>query len=631
MVVGNWVMRKKNILPLFAILTILGLILFCWAAFEPILQGSLASYGNYSTTINFSCRSNMENALNATFIYNISGGATGTYFLTIANTSANQSVFENAIMNISALTDGRIYNITCLINNGSISRYSTAFSNVTFDSTPPVVNFTGIINTINNGNYSRMIILNVSASDAIMGINSVYFNMTNSTGAQVNFTRAFNVTGPFYNASINTSAFLDGLYNITVYANDTQLNNRNNLTKIQITVDNSAPRSLPAYVVGIANLTNYSGDIILNITGISDATSGIGVVGFQISNATGSLNNTFASSSVNGSWNATFNTHSLGDGIYNITYLINDSAGNQNSSVAMYNIIFDNTAPTISFSCSPNTAFVGDTVTCTCSATDVLAGVNITIYNSTPDTSDSGTFYSTCAAYDTAGNVANNTYAYSLNQVPVSSSSGDSSSTPTATKNELWSQITPSAPVTITNFANGTGVNQIQIEVSQIASNVKVTIDKYDSKPSAVSTEKTGAYLYLHINAVNLADKLSKATVKLQVAKSWVSSKNIAKTDVALFRFDNSSNTWNALTTTFASEDSSYYYYTVELASFSYFAIASNVQQAENTGDQTSATGTPAPTGFWGLPYWVWMIIGTIILAIIVWVGISFAKKKKGY
>ena len=203
---------------------------------------NLVTRGNYSTTINFSCASSMENARNASLFYNASGGAPrfSENLTFMANTSGNQSVFENATLSINTTADGRTYNLTCMMANTSGTVvYSVATYNVTFDSTAP--NVSAFFTTSNNGNYSNTIVLNVSVSDATMGLASVYFNISSVNGSvQYNFTKATNST-IYYNLTINTSLYTDGVYNVTVYANDTLLNNLNNSKWIKIRMDNINP------------------------------------------------------------------------------------------------------------------------------------------------------------------------------------------------------------------------------------------------------------------------------------------------------------------------------------------------------------------------------------------------------
>ena len=152
------------------------------------------------------------------------------------------------------------------------------------------------------------------------------------------------------------------------------------------------------------------------------------------------------------------------------------------------------------------------------------------------------------------------------------------------------------------------------------AQNVKITVTKYDEKPAEVSVSKTGKiYQYVQIDAQNLADKLNKANVQFKVAKTWTSTNGLDKNEIAVHKFDESNNKWNQLKTIYSSEDSSYYYYDVELDSFSYFAIAegSAVSDAETIG-----TTIPKKQGNWT---WLWVLIIVVVLI----AGWYFTKKKR--
>jgi len=254
----------------------LGLIVFVFAAST---TNNPATNTNYSHSLKFNCSTAAPHAVNASLLYNASGGAATVYLMTIANTTAGQTSFENGSISITSLVDATTYNMTCLVSdiNGT-NEYSTAVYNITIDNTAPVVNFTGITNTINNGNYSGTIVLNVSVSDVTRGIDSVYFNITNSSGKQINFTKASNPSGAYYNISLNTVGFTDGKFNITVWANDTftvngsgdTLTNLNNSERIQITIDNTPPSSV-TLTRGTGTTTTQN---VITITAV-DATSGI--------------------------------------------------------------------------------------------------------------------------------------------------------------------------------------------------------------------------------------------------------------------------------------------------------------------------------------------------------------------
>ena len=168
------------------------------------------------------------------------------------------------------------------------------------------------------------------------------------------------------------------------------------------------------------------------------------------------------------------------------------------------------------------------------------------------------------------------------------------------------------------DFNAETGIKEIQIEVNNEAQNVKVTVTKYAGRPAEVSVSKSGkVYQYLQINATNLADKLDKATAQFRVEKSWASSNNVDKEKVVVSKFDEPNNKWNELTTTYSSEDSVYYYYDVELDSFSYFAIS---EKSAVSGEEAGTTGTGGEPSEEGASLtWLWILIVVIVLLYVGW------------
>ncbi len=89
-------------------------------------------------------------------------------------------------------------------------------------------------------------------------------------------------------------------------------------------------------------------------------------------------------------------------------------------------------------------------------------------------------------------------------------------------------------------------------------------------------------------------ENLENVIVKFEVEKIWFLDNGLDKNDLAVFKFDESAEKWNELKTDFNSEDDDFYYYVVELDSFSFFAIGEKVKEEvggiseiveETTGD----------------------------------------------
>lgn len=529
-------MRKNNFsLVLSSLFGIIFLISLVSAAITVVSPTTYSNYtGAFGPLVSFNVSyinsTDFTDALNATFYYNLSGAWAKIGSSTNCHNSAAGSLSScNVSLNLSGVTDGR-YSISAnLSNSTTTSAASVLTNNIIFDSTSPAVSFSGITNVVNNGNYSQTITLNASVVDALIGIGSVYFNITNSTGNQVNFTSASS-SGGYYNLGVNTLGFPDGLYNITVFANDS-LNNLNNSAEIQITIDNTPP------------------------TGV--------------------------------------------------------------------------------FSCSPSQVQQGSTVNCSCTSSDALSGINATgnVYTIYPDTSQTGTFTTTCIFGDNAGNQGSASAAYSVIYTAITPSTTSTGGTTTTSSNapvtttQSFANIIPSVPVTMSSF-NTNAVKQISVAVNQAVNNVQVTVDAYDSKPDNVSLEKTNTYKYLHINVQNLDNSnISNANMTIQVNKTWASANNLTQNDVSVFRYNETTNQWDNLPTTFLSEDSNYYSYNVQLNHFSYFAISSNKEPSLSTTTGVSQQPSVPPTSSGS--YWVWIIAGIVIVVIILVGIILFMKIKK--
>jgi PGF-pre-PGF domain-containing protein len=521
--------KKRELFILFCSTIVLCLVAYLVLA-APTMNSPKSNY-NFSTTINFSCTTGLANTLNASLLYNASGGPATIILVTVINTSADQSVFENSSVDVTSLSDGASYNMTCLTTNlTNTQEYSTAASSITIDDTPP--NVSSIVAPTSGANLTvTNLTINASVSDTTIGMGSVYFNVTNSSGVQKAFIKASNVTGAYYNATLdlNASSYPDGKYNITVYANDTQLNNLNNTEKIQITVDN--------------------------------------------------------------------------------------------------------TAPTITFTCTPATVSEGESVTCSCGGTDATSGVNTSSlsYTPSPSTSLTGTFTLTCTGEDYSGNSGNDTASYTVEPLYTSSGTG-TTTTPSKQKAQSWIKVTPGAATIMKNFDPEYGIKQISVQVNNTAQNVRVTVTKYDGKPAQVTKEKEGkVYSYLRIKTQNLENKLSKGIISLKISKSWLSNNSIEKDNIALYKFDEDDEEWEELETTYKEEDTDNYYYDVELTNFSYFAIAETEAKPEEAvtpeeEPEVTVEEELEEKAEWG-GVWLWIAVIVIIIAVVAY--IIYNKKFK--
>lgn len=190
--------------------------------------------------------------------------------------------------NFSVATPGK-YNITITYQfNNSATSNRTNVSIIVNDSTiPETVKIwsTGTFDLNRSGeNVSGSMVINISVIDNgnITGLSNardithVFFNITNGSGSQNGTLIASNVTRAtwneiYWNATLNTGNFPDGLYNITIWANDSY-NNLNNTKVIRnVTFDNTKPTGSVSCTPSSVN----SGNTVTCTCSPSDASSGI--------------------------------------------------------------------------------------------------------------------------------------------------------------------------------------------------------------------------------------------------------------------------------------------------------------------------------------------------------------------
>ena len=345
--------------------------------------------------------------------------------------------FASAAINVSIGSSGLVVDNST--NRGSGTNYSlglhgTLILNVTFlNLTDGVTVFGDISTTSINATFYR-----VSGATTTLIANSSICALQTAAAAN-------GVISCWTNISIPTSAS-DGLYNITAQLMNTTKNTINaTVNATHVYFDSTAPQVSSLLASG----TNHSvksngGNLILNAT-ITETSYGDTVIFTVFNNTIGGINSTNLASreGTSSRWSVAINTSHYPNGKYNVSVFMNDTIGNSNTTLnttslpLMSNLIFDNTAPSISFSCTPATVNTGSTVTCSCSG-GATSGINDTSpVTESPSTSDTGTHIRTCSVTSRSGLSTSTTAQYTVNLASSgggSSSSGGSSSTTTWTK-----------------------------------------------------------------------------------------------------------------------------------------------------------------------------------------------------
>ncbi|MDO8467716.1 MAG: hypothetical protein Q7S56_02100 [Nanoarchaeota archaeon] len=298
--------EKEGGLIIFGLLFLIALIILVMAAAPFTIIGggtpNATSLNNYSSTIIVNITG--IDLLNASIYYNITGAAPfNISFLVvdIQNTTANASNLS-AVVTITGLNDSNTGNFTVVVTNmsnftgygnslqnASAKYYMSNLSlNLTIDKTGPAINRTNItaLTAGNNftGNYlnltdNQLFFFNISAHDKTLnfkgtstqGVSDVFINVTNSSGGQ-NATYTANQSGSTWFpelGGINITDFSDGVYNFTVWANDS-LNNINKTTFVEFRID----RVAPTVTLTLDNTATISSKIVFNVT-VAGAESGV--------------------------------------------------------------------------------------------------------------------------------------------------------------------------------------------------------------------------------------------------------------------------------------------------------------------------------------------------------------------
>lgn len=466
---------------------------------------------------------------------------------------------------------------------------------------------------------------NLTSSTEVHNVSFYYQQSSNNTWWLINWTLNSSSNQTDWTHSWATSGLAD-CSNLSIsavaFANaTTQIDVHNNTG---LTLDNTAP------VVTIhTSYTNASDkkntdSLTLNVS-VNDATVGITdgtncIFDINGTNETVAISKT---STTFGWCNSThFNLTGLADGNAQIKVYISDSIGNTQLNDTRY-VQIDTTNPSVLVSCNPSSAVEGSTIKCECSGTDATSGVSTTTDDSTITALTEGIFTYTCTITDAAGNSASEDVTYTITDAggQTPSSSGPVAGAAVSQEIHSWTTIDPGEIKVMSGFDEEVGVEDIQIEVETEATGVRITVKKYDDKPANVAVAKSGTVnQYIQIDADNLEDKLEKATVRFRVEKTWATQNSLTQDDIGVFKFNETAESWSEITSTYVEDDATYYYYDVELDSFSYFAISAIAVTTED--------GEPAEPGEEETTLlWLWILLGLIVLIAIGW-GIAKTKKQ---
>lgn len=544
------------------------------------------------------------------FFWNVSNDAL-IYNVTLIDDGGTNLTFNTSFTSSTYLVDG-LYNISINATNasdGAILVNDTVFSSaqvLEVDNTVPDVQAINTPVAVQNYSGSATIVFNASVSNVSgTAIDTVFFQITNGTGINFNLT-ASSTNATLFNVSSASSAIADGTQTVTVYANDTA-GNSNSSVSTTFRVDSGVPN---VTFVNPSTAGNVSGNVTLNISVTDDVTAGASAI-VNVTNSSGSILDSFTLSGgtqhFNTSWPTANGTYP--DGTYNLTVEAQDTVGNINSSV-INNVIVDNSNPEVGSvsvsSVAETTASISltanDTGSSISSCTYSGAGTGSLSLSSGSYTGSlsgllgSATYTVTVTCNDSAGNSNSSAATFDTAAAASSSSSssgggsGGSSTRGTGTSvKKIWSSVAAGDVVEMPVVSDDLAIEKISFTAAERGYGLWIQVEKMSTVPVGTTPFDGKSYQLLKLTDKNVDDVTGSRTIEFAVAKSWVESQGIADRDVALFRLVEGE--WVALETSLKREEADHYYYSAEVAGFSFFAIGSRAASSEAVDGTSEADG----------------------------------------
>ncbi|MBU0959502.1 MAG: hypothetical protein KKB31_06155 [Nanoarchaeota archaeon] len=359
----------------------------------------------------------------STFTFVGASNGTSVSFWTFVNTSTVLSWTNTSVLippnttsyfwfNANASTPGNYTINVTTVNSTSI--VNTSLVVVVNDTASPSATSWSPVTNYNSSSTNVSFIL--SCGDNVNpDVLQVWGNWTGTWHA--NQTNSTPVNGTNWTVSV---VIADGTYIWAAWCNDSAANSDYADTNRTLTVDTTYPL-IDFGLVTDGNNTNLSQSWIyvnVSVTEINERN-----ISFRLYNSSSSVNITNFTDGTR-----VINWTGLSDGVYTYNVTDFDSSGNSNAT-ATRTITIDVTDPTSSITCSPTSVFGGDTIACSCTATDATSGVLTTVYSASPSTAVDGTFTNLCTVTDYAGNsvIGSTSYTVSPRTGGGSGSSGGGS------------------------------------------------------------------------------------------------------------------------------------------------------------------------------------------------------------
>ncbi|MBI2650684.1 PGF-pre-PGF domain-containing protein [Candidatus Woesearchaeota archaeon] len=557
---------------------------------------NLISVGFNSTTTNTTLalynvnisKVNLTNESGGT-IENIRDVTDKTLNLFMALNMTNRGVNVTLTFNASAV-NWDSYNFTVRQNNtGTYTHIFHNFTTAVFD----MVWFNESIQDFipNNNSYYASVKYPINASRDLGGTFEIwYFANTQDLTAKINVTEC-------------SGGFSPALSDSSLSESSPCWNNTNNqsidiflphFSVLAFTNNTAAPTANVSFPTDIQTVSMF----LPNITVSADAVT----CKYQLNSSTPTNVTMTKTGTVCIGQTERFNNSNIGPSSYNITFWVIDDDSNTNQYIWGFNVS-DTTPPN-----TPNSSRVSVSASTT-TATVTISGMNETVnatvqiangssispgmqtdFNETQAVSLSGLSASTqyhfnvtvcdfngnCAVNSTGLTFTTSAAAAAATTTTTTSAgaAGGGAAAPSnveASAARQWDSLEAGSSGVLTVNNEKIAVTGVIIDVKNAVTNPSITVESLTSNPLSVAAAAK-VYQYLQLKKGNIADSdASKIAINFRVPKSWLTSNNVAESDIVLWRY--TSGNWNKLETKLVSSDGSFANYEAITPGFSTFAI----------------------------------------------------------
>ncbi len=336
--------------------------------------------------------------------------------------------------------------------------------------------------------------ITVTPNETFFTATTVTFNITiaNATESVVNISTILDgnaaelVCSNCSNASVTLSNLSEGQHNLVIFAHGNNSLTANS-TVASFTVDTppTAVHTAPSFV--------YSHQTTQNLNCSATDTTNLRSIKTVVWTSSGTLVAAHEEN-VTGTSNQTNFSYTFSEG----SYLWNCQAADASNTTDWDDnktLVIDTTLPDISsFTCSPSTVNKGESVTCTCSASDTNPITYTPGTTQNVATSVNGTFSVNCTVVDSAGNGKIQSASYTVNEPEDTSTTSTTTTTSTTVTNQPITKKTNSTNTTSQAKKDEENAAKIKLKLENTTSNsTEITNTGENKSLSGITGAVSGA------------------------------------------------------------------------------------------------------------------------------------------